>query len=225
MHRMSACTCIRADAANKLEMPGAPFTTPRVQAISAVLRLRGAGLEDRGNRSDCEQKVTESQRVKHASGRREVRSGRAEQAGWIREAKHSQCQQFGVRRCSGASTRRNIFFKAKPRNSCAGAKRRGRVFEARSRVLFAATGSHTSCARWRKPRRYPPFERTPLLEHDRINKHHDRFSSPFGCILRFFHGYPASMAILVPCMGREPRALRSRSEMQGGAAAGAQHRP
>ena len=69
MHRMSACTCIRADAANKLEMPGAPFTTPRVQAISAVLRLRGAGLEDRGNRSDCEQKVTESQRVKHASGR------------------------------------------------------------------------------------------------------------------------------------------------------------
>ena len=92
----------------------------------------------------------------------------------------------------GASTRRNIFFKAKPRNSCAGAKRRGRVFEARSRVLFAATGSHTSCARWRKPRRYPPFERTPLLEHDRINKHHDRFSSPFGCILPIFRKYPAS---------------------------------
>ena len=84
------------------------------------------------------------------------------------------------------------FFHAEPAKCLRRCQAQGAHVRGAFPLLARCKQARTSRGRWPQRRGYPPFERIPPAEHDRINKHHDRFSSPFGCILPIFREYPAS---------------------------------
>ena len=117
MYRAHAQTCIRANAPNMLYMPRARSTRGRARE-----RISGGSLKAWSSRIAtvgrvCEQKHTRGKGVKDGSGRREVCGDGAERDWWVRASKHSPCPQFVLRRCSGASSWRNIFFNARRNKS------------------------------------------------------------------------------------------------------------
>ena len=126
-----------------------------------------------------------------------MRSGRAERGGWVRAAQHSLSKEFGVVPAA-ARSRRGTCFCSRARDLPAPVRRAGgaclrRVpafspLKTSAHLVWAVAGVTRICS---------IREDARCASRYRIHKHHDRFSPPFGCILRVFRGYPASMTRFV----------------------------
>ena len=73
----------RRSGADQASRAGGAVDHARGARLHVPYFFEGLESHDRDTCSDCEQKHTESEGVKHASGCREVRSRRAERAGWV----------------------------------------------------------------------------------------------------------------------------------------------